>query len=79
MSFFHLNSPESPSGDPKKETRKEFHMANELTGKRIAIVVMDGFEQDELVKPKEALVQAGAEADIVSPNSDKVRGWKYTD
>jgi protease I len=54
-------------------------MANELTGKRIAIVVTDGFEQDELVKPKEALVQAGAEADIVSPNSDKVRGWKYTD
>jgi protease I len=54
-------------------------MANELIGKRIAIVVTDGFEQDELVKPKEALVQAGAEADIVSPNSDKVRGWKYTD
>jgi protease I len=54
-------------------------MANELTGKRISIVVTDGFEQDELVKPKEALVQAGAEADIVSPNSDKERGWKYTD
>jgi deglycase len=54
-------------------------MPQQLTGKRVAIVVTDGFEQDELVKPKEALEEAGAVAEIVSPNRDKVKGWKYTD
>jgi protease I len=54
-------------------------MSQQLTGKRVAIVVTDGFEEDELVKPKQALEEAGAVTEIVSPNRDKVRGWKYTD
>jgi protease I len=54
-------------------------MPQQLTGKRVAIVVTDGFEQDELVEPKQALEEAGAVAEIVSPNRDKVKGWKYTD
>jgi protease I len=53
-------------------------MAQELTGKRVAIVVTDGFEQDELEKPKQALEKAGATTEIISPKSGKVRGWKYT-
>jgi deglycase len=35
-------------------------MAQELAGKRVAIVVTDAFEQVELEQPKEALEQAGA-------------------
>ncbi|RMM44281.1 Protease PfpI [Pseudomonas syringae pv. aptata] len=35
-------------------------MSKALTGKRIAILVTDGFEQVELTGPKEALEQAGA-------------------
>jgi len=54
-------------------------MSQQLTGKRVAIVVTDGFEQDELVQPKQALEEAGAVAEIVSPNREKVKGWKYTD
>jgi protease I len=34
-------------------------MAQQLTGKRVAIVVTDGFEQDELIKPRQALEEAG--------------------
>jgi hypothetical protein len=32
-------------------------MAGELTGKRIAVVATDGFEQSELIEPRNALRQ----------------------
>jgi protease I len=50
-----------------------------LKGKKVAILVTDGFEQVELTEPRKALDQAGAETRIVSPKKDKVRGWKFTD
>jgi protease I len=50
---------------------------DELKGLRVAILVEDGFEQVELVEPKKALDQAGAETSIVSPKSDRVRGWNH--
>lgn len=55
-------------------------MANEnLKGVRVAILVEDGFEQVELTEPRKALEQAGAETQIVSPKSQTVRGWNFTD
>lgn len=54
-------------------------MSQQLNGKRIAILVADGFEQVELTEPKKALEAAGAQTQIVSPNSDKVKGWNHTD
>ena len=54
-------------------------MPKQLTGKRVAIVVTDGFEQDELEKPRQALEEAGAKTEVISPKSGKVKGWKYTD
>jgi protease I len=54
-------------------------MAQQLSGKRVAIVVTDGFEQDELEKPRQALEEAGAKTEVISPKSGKVKGWKYTD
>ena len=51
-------------------------MANELSGKRVAIVVTDGFEQDELLKPRQALEEAGAKTEVISPKADKVKGWE---
>lgn len=55
-------------------------MANDiLKGLKVAILVTDGFEQVELVEPREALDEAGAETSIVSPKSGRVRGWKFTD
>src|SRR6185369_15413981 len=50
-----------------------------LTGLRVAILVENGFEQVELVEPRKALDAAGAETRIVSPRSDRVRGWNFTD
>ncbi|HEX3445847.1 MAG TPA: type 1 glutamine amidotransferase domain-containing protein [Chthoniobacterales bacterium] len=54
-------------------------MPQQLTGKRVAIVVADGFEQDELEKPRQALEEAGAKTEVISPKAGKVKGWKYTD
>jgi protease I len=52
-------------------------MAGELTGKRVAILATDGFEQSELIEPREALRQAGATAEIVSPKSGRIQGMKH--
>jgi protease I len=50
-----------------------------LSGKKVAILVTDGFEQVELTEPRKALDQAGAQTSVVSPKADKVRGWKSTE
>jgi putative intracellular protease/amidase len=54
-------------------------MAKSLNGKRVAILVTDGFEQDELVGPREGLETAGAFTEIVSPKPHWVKGWIFTD
>jgi len=51
-------------------------MTTNLNGKRVAILVANGFEQVELTGPKEALEAAGAETQIVSPVEKKVYGWE---
>jgi protease I len=48
-----------------------------LLGKRVAILVDDGFEEVELVEPRKALEEAGAETVIVSPRDDVVKGWQH--
>src|SRR6201994_3649000 len=51
-------------------------MANEnLKGKKVAILVTDGFEQVELLQPREALNKAGAETKVVSLKEGQVKGW----
>ena len=47
-----------------------------LNGRRVAILVCDGFEQVELTEPRCALEDEGAETDVVSPLSGRVRSWK---
>ena len=45
---------------------EEYLMARKLDGKKVAILVADGFEQVEMTKPREALDEAGAQTKIVS-------------
>ena len=54
-------------------------MAKSLDGKKVAILVADGFEQAELTEPKRALEDAGAQVTVVSPEHDQVKGWKHPD
>ncbi len=46
---------------------------------RVAILSTHGFEQSELIEPKQALEQAGAETHVVSPESGEIRGWNRGD
>ena len=46
-----------------------------LKGKKIAILATDGFEQSELFSPREALLNAGAEIEIVSIKEGQITGW----
>ena len=48
-----------------------------LTGKKIAILTENGFEEVELTSPKKALEEAGAEVKIVSPQKGKVKAWDH--
>src|ERR1051325_9408859 len=54
-------------------------MARKLDGKKVAILVADGFEQVEMTKPREALDEAGAETKIVSLKSGKIQGMNHAD
>jgi protease I len=50
-----------------------------LNDVRVAILTEQGFEQAELTSPKEALEQAGAKVDIISPENGKIKAWDKTD
>ena len=53
-------------------------MSNKLKGKRVAILMTDGFEQSEYTEPRQALENEGAEITVISPTSGKVTAW-HTD
>ena len=48
-----------------------------LDGKRVAILVAEGFEQVEMTGPRKALEEAGAQTKIVSPAQGEVQGWNH--
>ena len=51
----------------------------ELTGKKIAILATDGFEQSELEVPLKELRAAGAEVHVIAPKAGEIRGWDEDD
>ena len=50
-----------------------------LTGKTIAVLATDGFEQVELTQPVEALRAAGATVEIVAPKAGEIQGFRHHD
>jgi protease I len=60
------------------DVHTEVIMADQLKGKRVAALATHGFEQDELLKPRAALQEAGAIVDVISPDTGKIRGWHHT-
>ena len=51
----------------------------DLNGKRIAILATDMFEQVELVEPRKALEDAGAEIELVSLEEGEIQGFNHYD
>jgi protease I len=58
---------------------EERDMSEVLAGKKVAILVANGFEESELEEPRAALEEAGAETDVVSPENGEVQGWSGED
>ena len=50
-----------------------------LKGLKVAVLVDNRFEQVEMTEPRKALLDAGAEVTIVSPQGAHVRGWEHTE
>jgi protease I len=48
-----------------------------LQGKKVAILTETGFEEVELTSPKQALEEAGAEVQIISPQKETVKAWDH--
>ena len=54
-------------------------MADELEGKRVAIVATDMVEQVELLEPRKALEEAGAKTDLISIEPGEIQGFNHYD
>ncbi len=50
-----------------------------LSGKTIAVLATDGFEQVELDKPVDAMRKAGATVHIVAPEAGDIQGFEHHD
>ncbi|WP_076922270.1 type 1 glutamine amidotransferase domain-containing protein [Pseudoalteromonas sp. SK20] len=51
------------------------HNSNRLQDKKIAILATDGFEQSELLSPQAALLEAGADIEVVSIKEGQITAW----
>ena len=51
--------------------------SNVLEGKKVAILVANGFEQVEMTEPREALENAGAGTALISPEDGEVKGMNH--
>lgn len=51
----------------------------DIKNARILILATDGFEQSELMVPRDDLRKAGATVDVASPEGKAIRGWSGKD
>jgi len=51
----------------------------DIRDSRILIIATNGFEQSELMVPRDALRKVGAKVDVASPDGKSIRGWKGED
>jgi protease I len=54
-------------------------MKHGLTGKKVAILATNGFEQSELLEPRQALEDAGATPEVISLKEGEIKGWDEDD
>jgi protease I len=66
------------SGLTRHHPNKE-NIMPDISGKRVAILATNGFEQSELEVPLRKLKEAGATVHVVSPESGEIKGWDKKD
>lgn len=52
-------------------------MGNRVQGKKVAILVTDGFEQIEMTSPRDAIHAEGGQTHIVSLKGGQIQGFKH--
>jgi protease I len=52
-------------------------MDKTLEGCKVAILVMDGFEEAELMEPRQALSEAGAMVHVISNKPGQIQGFRH--
>src|SRR5206468_2620724 len=52
---------------------------SKLSGKKVAVVATDYFEEAELTEPVKALKEAGAQVEIIAPKSGEIKGLKHVE
>jgi protease I len=52
-------------------------MADSLNGKKIAIIATNGVEQVELENPRQAVEEAGAETELLSPEDGQIQAMNH--
>ena len=68
------------SGTTKFSTyQSSMETQQQLQGKKVAILLTDGFEQVEMTEPRKALQDAGATTHLISPKGGDVKGWDETE
>jgi protease I len=50
-----------------------------LSGKKVAVLATDYFEEPELTEPVKALKEAGATVEIIAPKSGEIKALKHVD
>jgi protease I len=54
-------------------------MADELNGKKIAIIATEGVEEVELTEPRDAVTEAGGQTELLSIEDDQVQSMNHAD
>src|ERR1700758_1877682 len=54
-------------------------MDKTLEGCKVAMLAMDGFEEAELMEPKQALSEAGAMVHVISNKPGQIQGFRHLD
>lgn len=51
----------------------------DLSGKKVAILATDYFEEPELIEPLEALRKAGATVEVIAPKPGEIKGLRHVE
>jgi protease I len=52
-------------------------MNRNIQGKKVAVLATHGFEQSELIEPRDALRAAGATVEVIAPAAGSIHGFKH--
>jgi protease I len=54
-------------------------MAQELSGRRVAVLATDGVEEVEYTEPRKAIEAAGAQVELVAPHAGQIQAMQHLD